>query len=489
MDWHKEIAEFKYLHAESLGMFAPPGEMHQAIATYNKAIDRLKMDSADIALIALKKLAATYPTFAQASFLLACCQMVEGHIEDAVEHFEHASLLDLPDSEHNRAHNCLLAAREELAALRIEAESEQKVKTNERILLRSRSRSEDNDNQNVLPTQLGGAAILHKSRRGSRVRMASDKEKREVIRKSDFPEEKQTHVVYNKNLFDYLRKALPIIAIMVLAGAVVLGSVYLIGQIKNRSKDRTPDEKQRLEWLEEKLAGLAAEDDKAASILQQYNEFVDSDNSVKPDGESAKPSETETAASTTETSAVPETSATTLPTTVSPEEIAKAKLEEQYGVLEQVRMIQKAEPVAAAEKLLLLQEILKSIPAETSIEVEDAEAGEGENITASVSAAEILTEADSLMQSVGQKAAEELRVKASSLFNQEDYEAALADYEKAFKFYPLAYGGGVAYYCGRSHQELGQYDQARPYFEFVIENFAGRELAGYAANRLDMMGF
>src|SRR5690554_5600579 len=94
-------------------MFAPPREMEQAIATYNKAVDLLGLDSFDIALIALKRLTASYPMFAQAALLLGCCQMKQGQHADAIEHFEHARLLDMLHDEHERAELYLAEAKKQ----------------------------------------------------------------------------------------------------------------------------------------------------------------------------------------------------------------------------------------------------------------------------------------------------------------------------------------------------------------------------------------
>ena len=90
MDWQKEIRTFRRLQQDELDMFAPPGEMKQAVFTYNKAIDLLESGSDDIALITLRKLAATYPMFAQAAVLLGCCLMRQGSFQDAIIHFDHA---------------------------------------------------------------------------------------------------------------------------------------------------------------------------------------------------------------------------------------------------------------------------------------------------------------------------------------------------------------------------------------------------------------
>ena len=72
MDWSAQISRFAPLTGDRLTAFAPPRDQEQAISIYNKALSNLDHDSQDIALIALRKLVATYPAFAQPFFLYAC---------------------------------------------------------------------------------------------------------------------------------------------------------------------------------------------------------------------------------------------------------------------------------------------------------------------------------------------------------------------------------------------------------------------------------
>ena len=61
MDWQRLINQFLPVNPEDIASFAPPREMAQAIVTYNRALTNLKSQNGDIALIALRKLTATYP--------------------------------------------------------------------------------------------------------------------------------------------------------------------------------------------------------------------------------------------------------------------------------------------------------------------------------------------------------------------------------------------------------------------------------------------
>ncbi len=86
------------------------------------------------------------------------------------------------------------------------------------------------------------------------------------------------------------------------------------------------------------------------------------------------------------------------------------------------------------------------------------------------------------------KAALALRNEAQPLFEQGEYTAALPLYLQAYDLDPRSYGGGVAYYVGRCYQLLEQPEKARPYFEYVVEEFDGRDIARSAASRLRELG-
>ncbi len=105
-----------------------------------------------------------------------------------------------------------------------------------------------------------------------------------------------------------------------------------------------------------------------------------------------------------------------------------------------------------------------------------------------LTAGEQRAEVDRLLDAVAVSAARALRLLAEPEFAAGDYEAALEYYLPAYEIYPEAYGGGVAYYVGRCYQLLGQKETAKPYFEFVIARFSGRDIARSAAYRISEMG-
>ena len=96
---------------------------------------------------------------------------------------------------------------------------------------------------------------------------------------------------------------------------------------------------------------------------------------------------------------------------------------------------------------------------------------------------------EDLIGEIAVDAAEQLRLLGMTDFDAGHYQEALTYFLPAYQLYPRAYGGGVAYYCGRCYQLLGDKAAAKPYFEYVVEQFSGRDIAGSAAGRLAEMGY
>ncbi len=498
MDWQKEIERFGHLSPSGTGMFAPPREMEQAIATYNKAVDLLGLDSFDIALIALKRLAASYPMFAQAAMLLGCCQMLLGLYADAAEHFDHARLLDMLHDEHELAEQYLTEARKQQELQEQLLIQEQRNGRTEKSKGRSRAGKIGKKKQEALeqiiperdiPAQAissipsTGAPILQPTGRKQRVRMASEKEKQDVIRRSEFPEEQETHIVYDKDIFDYLRKIIPVGLIVLAVAALIWGGVLLVDFISSR--DDGPDAQDRLEWLEARLGDMADDNDDVLALLQDYNGFInppdkDSTAAGQNPTESTSVAETTTIETTTEV-----TTTVTTETTISQEEMDRQKLELAFDKYSEAFELQNNDSVEAATILQELKINIADIPDETNFTTEAPDAED----EATISSAQLKSDVDSLFSTVAVRAADSLRLSGRALFDQSDFETALEDYLLAFSFDPGNYRGNVAYYCGRCYQELERFDEAKPYFEYVVENFPSSELAGYAANRIRMMGF
>lgn len=479
MDWSEQISRFEPLVVDEVPLFASPREMEQAIATYNKAIVNLHSDSQDIALIALRKLASSYPLFPQPAFLMGCCLAQAGNRKEAVEWIDQAILGGLPDDLHNDARKCqaLLKTRPVMQAGEGQAAAEPAVK------------------KTPAPVQV--AAVLEKTRRRGRVRMASEKERRDVLRRSEFPEEEQTNVKMARDPVELVRLVLPILAGVLVVATLVIAGIFWLPNTKLFKRQDNQDAA-RLSWLMDRLDRLSGENAAVASLLADYQDRFDPAPTPEPTSEPTPAASVTQATSQTETAVTPTAPSPTAqpspsvkpeptasvsltptpePTTAPTPDPAAAALSSAAAAFEQGAAAVPDDLAQAALHLVQARSLLADIPAGTTA------AGVAGN------AGQMREQVESLIGEIAFSAARELRYLAEPEFKNELYEKALSYYLPAFEIYPRSYNGGVAYYVGRCYQLLGDFATARPYYEYVIEHFAGRDIARSAAFRLREMGY
>lgn len=454
MSWQAHLKKLSPLTFEEAEIFAPPREMEAAIASYNRALANLRADSADIAQIALRKLVIQYPLFGPAGLLYAACLFELKRLDAATELIHRSRLAGLRPGDVQLA-DALLAA--------IQNEQESLAPTHVNLLNRPAS----------------GASILEKTRKSGKAKMASHKEVLEVVRHGDRVQQEETFVADEATPGQHLRRIVLVTGISLGVILIAFLGLFAYRLILDRSSAVIPDTDERLSYLLDRLGALSAEDPRVAELMEDYAQFV------------APPaSETET----TPTQSLPETETTvgstvpvmtTQPAPPSTSEPAQTVgttsptdlLTQIYSEYQAALLLAKTDVVAAAENLLKMSEASASLdPALQSPAVPMSV----DNLNTS-----ILTSLDQYRV----KAAEILRAEGNQAYENKDNQTSLDYYLRAYALEPLYYGGGVAYYCGRNHQALGQHDQARPYYELVIEKFPGREIAGYAQIRLSEMGF
>lgn len=454
MSWQAHLKKLSPLTFEEAEIFAPPREMEAAIASYNRALANLRADSADIAQIALRKLVIQYPLFGPAGLLYAACLFELKRLDAATELIHRSRLAGLRPGDVQMA-DALLAA--------IQNEQESLAPTH----------------VNLLNRPANGASILEKTRKSGKAKMASRKEVLEVVRHGDRVQQEETFVADEATPGQHLRRIVLVTGISLGVILIAFLGLFAYRLILDRSSAVIPDTDERLSYLLDRLGALSAEDPRVAELMEDYAQFV------------APPaSETET----TPTQSLPETETTvgstvpvmtTQPAPPSTSEPAQTVgttsptdlLTQIYSEYQAALLLAKTDVVAAAENLLKMSEASASLdPALQSPAVPMSV----DNLNTS-----ILTSLDQYRV----KAAEILRAEGNQAYENKDNQTSLDYYLRAYALEPLYYGGGVAYYCGRNHQALGQHDQARPYYELVIEKFPGREIAGYAQIRLSEMGF
>ena len=465
MDWQRLINQFLPITYEDLTSFASPREMAQAVTTYNRALTNLKSQNGDIALIALRKLSSTYPDFALAVLLYGLSLAADEQLDKARTKIALALESGLPADYQTPAENALA---------HINALFEQQTT---RVSGNGRSQT-DRTTQTSIP---GAPGVLEKTGRRGRVRMASDKERQDVIRRGEYAQTEETAVKVRRDPVEYLRIALPAVAIVIVIGLLVFFGIRLISGISetNRQNRENTD---RLTWLVSRLDVLAANDPAIAGLLAEYQTAFTPQTEPEPT-EAAVPTTTGSTQETTETTpptttaaptAAPTTAPTTVETSLSPEVQA---LIDASSLFSQATAVADSDLRSAGDLLLSARTLLTGVPGTTTAPLLT---GDAASLSSSVEA---------MIKDIGRDAAEENRQLGMQRFEVKDYSGALPYFLAGYALYPRAYGGGVAYYCGRCYQLLGDKPAAKPYFEYVIRQFPDRDIADSARSRLKEMGY
>ncbi len=488
MDWSRQINQFLPVTRDDVPVFAPSREMEQAIGIYNKALYNLDHESQDIALIALRKLVSSYPGFPQPAFLLGCLQAQAGLTEEAAAMMDQAVAAGLPEDMHQDALFCQSELLEQQERINRLSEAGGGHNGHAGHLYHERDRQNEEDHPAAARLPLQAAAVLEKSRRRKKMKIAGERERQEVLRRGEFPEEEETRVVMHREPVEYLRIVLPIVAGGLLLLTLIIAGIRWLPQTGWFQDSGQAAADVRLEWLTARLRALSGNDAAIADLMNEYQaQFEPSPTStaLPPESQtSAEPSQTAPTPSPAETSGPTTTGAatTTVPaeTTATPATTADAAVQNLLAAADhynQAIALKDSDIMATADHLLAARELLAGIPAATTAE---GVAGDAAATSQAV---------ETMIGDIAVKAAEQNRLKGQSAFGSEDYTTALSYYLKAYQIYPRAYGGGVAYYCGRCNQLLGNKEEAKKYYDFVIAEFGGRDIADNAERRLKEMGY
>lgn len=452
MSWQDHLKKLPSLNLEEAEIFAPPREMEAAIASYNRALANLRADSADIAQIALRKLVIQYPLFGPAGLLYATCLYGQKRLDAAAE----------------------LIHRSRLAGLRsIDLPLADALMT----VIQSEQEPQPPAQPHLLARPVSGSPILEKTRKTGKAKMASRKEVLEVVRNGDRITQEETFVADEATLGQQMRRFVLVAGVTLGVALVALAGFLVWRALASRGMPAVPDNGERLSYLLDRLAILSQSDPQVAELLDDYATYV-----TPQTAESSPLASTPASAPETTPSTAPEATTTPTGTETQPVQTTGATsptdlLTQVYSEYQAALILGKTDPVAAAESLLKMSQASASLdPALQSPAVP---------LTVDALHDNILRALDQYRD----QAAESLRAEGNRLYESKDYQASLDFYLRAYALKPLYYGGGVAYYCGRNYQALGQNDQARPYYELVIANFPGREIASYAKIRLSEMGF
>lgn len=319
MNWNRQIDLFQPLTFDDVILFAPPGEMNQALANYNKAIFNLRHDAADVAMIALRKLASSYPMFPHPAALLGLCLARDGQEEAALDQLDKAMLSALPDDLQEAAQEC----RNDL--IREETEGFESAESSGRLahwgivgrgsgspavpragtavraagssaapragaagglprgpLVASRGEPTGSRGSGepagsayrAAPIAVQASGFLERAGKPKRLMIASERERQEILRGGDYGAPKETRVLLDQSPSNRLRRFLVWGAVALLVLSIAAAGIFWLPGYLRGGQTRVPaTAEERLDWLIERMNRAVTEDsDDLAGILEEYRQ-------------------------------------------------------------------------------------------------------------------------------------------------------------------------------------------------------------------------
>ncbi len=250
--WQAALSRIKTMEVVPEGTFTSEREAERALSIYNRALEHIHSGNEDIAMIALEKVVSTYPLFTDAAVLYGICLGVSRKYKEAELQFEKALLTDPDPEEEEILENLLAQAR--------------LFKKRADDFERSRRRNE----KKLLPVRanLAQAGILERaagSSEGDQVRMASARERDELMRQID-QNDKASSAASSYRTDSSKTK---IISIIVIIAVLLFSLIYflIIPSVKKAN-----EQNERLEWLEKKITEQAENSEAFQIIIEEYNE-------------------------------------------------------------------------------------------------------------------------------------------------------------------------------------------------------------------------
>jgi len=286
MNWNDAAAAILPIEKKSLSRFLLSFEEEDVVINqFNKSLRNATSDSADVAVITLRKLLTRFPDWGEAVLLYGICLAMDGKIGRAQASFDHALSVGLRTQEMTYlAQVCLRDASAEW-----EMKSHKEVEESPAKALISsvmpRTSPLIQEEGQIRPRNHMQAPILMKApRRPTRARLASDRERRELLMQStssngELPDD-EIEVSIPKTPAEKLRIALFCLgAVILLVAGYFLVTKWMIPEIlKIRS---SLDDGKRLEYLSGVLYENK-EDPEISQIIEQYeSEFALQSDSVE----------------------------------------------------------------------------------------------------------------------------------------------------------------------------------------------------------------
>ena len=247
-DWDRVISKYAKLDSMPRELPVSVSERERILSVYNRAIDQIRTDNTDVAMIALEKVSVRWPHFIEASSLYGLLLAKTQRFAEAEKQFEKV-LLALPDADIAPAVN-----------------EWRKEARQERIREEARDSSRRRREHKLLPVRasLASSGILQRAADEDgtgRVQMASKREQEEVLRSGgDYAQGSSSARTGTTKLFQ-----VAIIAVIV-ASILFLIFYFVIRPSIVANENR----RERLEWLEAALSERAGENESIGEILDAY---------------------------------------------------------------------------------------------------------------------------------------------------------------------------------------------------------------------------
>ncbi len=256
MNWDKEIELFDLLYDDDVTVGASARENQRAVAMYNRALSQIQNGHNDVAMIALERITKEFPLFVEASHLYGICLAKQQNWAKAEKVFANA-LVSAPDEpEVARLEEARLIARE--ARIR-EGNKDSKASQRERVLSRVKA-------------DFARGGILEKadsSRRADRMRMATAKEREEVLAQIRSRENGRAPMSLADTGEGGTGLSIKILSAF-LALIAVLVLVYFLIIAPAQKGDKQTD---NLRWLEQQMEERAKSDRGVKDLWDDYNKY------------------------------------------------------------------------------------------------------------------------------------------------------------------------------------------------------------------------
>lgn len=304
MDWREAAAAFPPLEEKDIAQLQlSKEESEQVLILFNRAILNAQSDSADIAMIALKKLLTQFPDWAEAALLFGICLALDDKMKRALASFEHAISSGLMTEQlAYLAQTCYREAGDAHARQYARKEAAEHNKVLASALLPSKkSRSIFREIDTEERGHMQAPILTRAPRSAGKARLASDKERRDVLMQSNSgnadSQDEEIDVSIPKTPAEKLR--ITVIAVSSVAAAVLLGlAVWFLIIPGIQSMQESSQAAPKLEYL---LSALAAnkDDPEVSEVLSEYNAAYPAAGTTAPAAVTTVPQAAETAVQTT----------------------------------------------------------------------------------------------------------------------------------------------------------------------------------------------